>query len=220
MTPVTLYFAPNSIALATIIVLEESGAPYVLKRVDLSTGEQRSAEYLAVNPLGRVPTLRTEDGLLTETPALLMFLAEAAPEAGLLPSSSFLRSRALSFLSYLASTVHVAHAHRMRGSRWADDAEAIRSMQRRVPTSVLEAFTLIEEHMLEGPWVLGEQFTVCDAHLFALAQWLEKDGVDTATLPRVLAHRSRMGQRPSVLRALAAERVDGSQSVPPRNAGG
>jgi glutathione S-transferase len=207
MTPLTLYFAPNTVSLATIIVLEEVGAPYVLERVDLTKGEQRSAAYLELNPLGRVPTLRTEHGLLSETPALLTFLARSIPAAALLPTAAFLEARALSFLSYLASTVHVAHAHRMRGSRWSDDMDAIASMQRKVPESVLAAFSLIEHHKLQGPWVLGEQFSVCDAHLFTLAQWLEADGVDTTKLPRVVEHRGRMLQRPATQRALAAERA-------------
>ena len=71
MTPLTLYFSPNSISLATIIVLEEIGAPYVLRRVDLVKGEQRSAGYLELNPLGRVPTLCTQEGSLSETPCAI-----------------------------------------------------------------------------------------------------------------------------------------------------
>lgn len=213
MTPLTLYYSPNSISLAAIIVLEEIGAPYILQRVDLAKGEQRTAGYLELNPLGRVPTLRTQEGLLTETPALLAFLARSAPAAELLPAGAFLEARALSVLSYLASTVHVAHAHRMRGSRWSDDADAIASMQRKVPKSVLDAFSLIEHNKLEGPWVLGDRFSVCDAHLFTLAQWLEADGVDTSKLPRVLDHRLRMLQRPATQRALAAERTGSSDAA-------
>jgi glutathione S-transferase len=207
MTTLTLYYAPNTISLATIIVLEEIGAPYVLERVDLPNGEQRSPAYLGLNPLGRVPTLRTSDGLLTETPALLTYLARSTPAASLLPAAAFLEARALSFLSYLASTVHVAHAHRMRGARWSDDADAIASMQRKVPQSVLDAFALIEHHKLDKPWVLGPHFSVCDPYLFTLAQWLEADGVDTNKLPRVLDHRARMLQRPATQRALTAERT-------------
>ena len=212
MTPLTLYFSPKTISLATIIVLEEVGAPYVLQRVDLARGEQRSADYLELNPLGRVPTLCTRDGLLTETPAILAFLARLSPMAELWPADAFLEARALSFLSYLASTVHVAHAHGRRGSRWSDDADAIASMQRKVPESVLDAFSIVEQNRLDGPWVLGDVFSVCDPYLFTLAQWLEADGVDTAKLPRVLDHRARMLQRPATQRALAAERT-GSPSA-------
>jgi glutathione S-transferase len=95
----------------------------------------------------------------------------------------------------------------MRGARWSDDAEAIASMQRKVPQAVLDAFALVEHHVLEGPWVLGKPFSVCDAHLFALSQWLEVDGVDTTKLPRVLDHRARVLLRPATQRALAAERT-------------
>jgi glutathione S-transferase len=93
----------------------------------------------------------------------------------------------------------------MRGYRWADDPAAIEAMRRKVPESVGQAFALIERHKLRGPWVMGERYTICDPYLFTLAQWLEVDGVDPATLPRVAEHRSRMAERPAVQRALAAE---------------
>lgn len=207
MAALILHFAPNTVSLASIIALEELALPFELVRVDLAKGEQRSSEYLAVNPLGRVPTLVTPDGPISETPAILTYLARRAPPGVLLPGSTFREAVALSFLSYLASTVHVAHAHRMRGSRWSDDEEAIASMQRKVPSSVLDAFLLIERGKLAGPWVLGADFSVCDCHLFTIARWLEADGVDTSQLPRVLEHRQRMLDRPATQRALDAERT-------------
>ena len=94
----------------------------------------------------------------------------------------------------------------MRGTRWADEPEAIAAMQRKVPQSVGEGFALIERGMLKGPWVLGRAWSVCDAYLFTLAQWLEADGVDLAKLPRVLDHRDRIRELPAVMQALEAER--------------
>jgi glutathione S-transferase len=203
----TLHYAPKAISLASVIVLEELGLSYELVRVDFSKVEQRSQAYLKRNPLGRVPSLETPEGTLTETIALLVYLAERKPEAGLLPPDPFGRAQALSFASYLASTVHVAHAHRMRGTRWVDasETEAIAAMQRKVPEAVLDAFLLVERHWLAEtkPWVLGERFSVCDAYLFTVAQWLEADGVDTTQLPRVLAHRERVHARPATARALS-----------------
>lgn len=202
-----LHYARNTISLATVIALEELELPYRLVRVDFAKTEQRSPEYLDLNPLGRVPTLETPHGLLTETIALLAYVADQKPEAELLPRDAFQRARALSFTSYLASTVHVAHAHRMRGTRWVDasETEALAAMQRKVPQSVLDAFLLIERHRLGEPWVLGARYSICDAYLFTLAQWLEADGVDTRQLPCVLAHRDRVRERPATQRALAAE---------------
>jgi glutathione S-transferase len=92
-----------------------------------------------------------------------------------------------------------------RGGRWADDAAAIDAMQRKVPATMTDCFALIEKKLLKGPWVMGEQFTICDPYLFTIASWLEGDGVDTGKLPRVLDHRRRMLARPAVQKAVAAE---------------
>jgi glutathione S-transferase len=201
-----LYYAPHTCALATHIALEEAGAEYETVRMSFQSNDQRKPDYLAINPKARVPSLVTEQGVLTETPALLAFVAQRYPAAKLAPlDDPFLFARAQAFNSYLCSTVHVAHAHRMRGSRWVDDEAAIKAMQRKVPVSVGECFGLIEREMLEGPWVLGSAFSICDAYLFTLAQWLEVDGVDLSKLPRVIDHRQRVGERPSVKKAIAAE---------------
>ena len=101
------------------------------------------------------------------------------------------------FNSYLCSTLHVAHAHRMRGNRWADDPAAIAAMQRKVPESVAACYELIEANMLGGPWVMGETYTICDPYLFTMAQWLEQDGVDPSRFPKVIDHRRRMSERPA-----------------------
>ena len=148
-----LYFATGTCALATHIALEEAGAPYEAVAVDFAAQAQRSPEYLAVNPKGRVPALVTESGTLTETPALLLFVAQRFPAAELAPlADPFLLAQVQEFNSYLCSTVHVAHAHGRRGSRWADDAAAIEAMQRKVTANMTECFALIEHKLLKGPW--------------------------------------------------------------------
>jgi glutathione S-transferase len=201
-----LYYTPHTCALASHIVLEQAGADYELVRVDFATHEQRSPAYLAVNPKGRVPALVTERGILTETPAILAFVAQSHPTAKLAPlADPFAFAQMQAFNSYLCATVHVAHAHRMRGQRWTDDPAAIAALQRKVPQSVGDAFALIERKLLVGPWVMGDAYTVCDPYLFTLAQWLEADGVDLAKLPRVLAHRARMAEDPVVRRVIAQE---------------
>ncbi|ROR48933.1 glutathione S-transferase family protein [Diaphorobacter sp. C33] len=204
MTSLTLYFTPGTCAQAVRIALEEAQAPYTLVRVDFASQQQRSPEYLAVNPKGRVPALVTEQGTLTETPALLAYVAQRFADARLAPADPFGFARMQEFHSYLASTVHIAHAHRPRASRWADEPEAQAAMQRKVPANMTECFTLIERHYLgDGPWVLGEQYSVADGYLFTVAGWLKSDGVDIAQFPKVHAHSHRMAQRPAVQRALA-----------------
>lgn len=204
MSALTFYYAPGTCAQAVRIALEEAQAPYQLIRVDFASQQQRSPEYLAVNPKGRVPALVTEEGTLTETLALLAYVAQRFPEARLAPADAFGFARLQEFNSYLASTVHIAHAHRPRASRWADEPEAQAAMQRKVPANMSECFTLIERRYLgEKPWVMGEQYTVADGYLFTMAGWLKSDGVDIAQFPKVAAHHARVAQRPAVQRALA-----------------
>jgi glutathione S-transferase len=203
-----LFFAANTCALASHIALEEAGARYETIRVDFRTNGQRKPEYLAINPKGRVPALVTERGILTETPAILAFVAQSFPAANLAPlDDPYEFARVQAFNSYLCSTVHVAHAHRMRGYRWADDPIAIADMQRKVPSTVGDCFELIETTLLAGPWVMGDRYTICDPYLFTLSQWLDADGVDVKRFPKVVDLQQRMNARPAVQRALAAQKA-------------
>lgn len=202
MSELMLYATPGTCAMTVHIALLEANAGHQVHKVNLAGGEQRTPEYLAINPKGRVPALVTEHGVLTETPALLLYVAQRFPEANLAPlNDPFLLARMQEVNSFLASTVHVSHAHRPRASRWAEDADAIKAMQQKVPQNMREGFAQIEEHYLTGPWVLGERFSVADIYLFVVAGWLESDGVDIAEFPRVAEHFARMQQRPSVAAA-------------------
>jgi glutathione S-transferase len=201
-----LYYAPGTCALASHIALEEAGAGYTTERLDFKSNQQNSPEYLAINPKGRVPALVTDRGVLTETPAMLGFIAQSFPQAKLAPLDdphAFAQMQA--FNSYLCSTVHVAHAHRGRGYRWATDEASFADMKRMVPKSVGACFALIERDMLKGPWVMGDSYTICDPYLFTIAQWLEGDSVDLSALPKVADHRKRMAERPAVRKAMAEE---------------
>ncbi len=203
-----LYYAPGTCALASHIALEEAGADYTALRLDFKANQQNSPDYLAINPKGRVPALVTDRGVLTETPAILAYIAQTFPQAKLAPSDDpFALAQVQAFTSYLCSTVHVAHAHKMRGHRWATEESSFADMKRMVPKSVGAAFALIERDMLKGPWVMGETYTICDPYLFTIAQWLEGDGVDLATLPKVMAHRKRMLERPAVRKVVEEEKA-------------
>ncbi len=202
----TLYYAQGTCALASHIALEQAGAEYETVRIDFSRNGQRSPDYLQLNPKGRVPALVTGRGILTETPAILQYICQSFPDAGLAPlDDPFELARMNEFNSYLCSTVHVAHAHRMRGHRWVDDPAAIVAMQKKVPQTVGECFELIEREFLRGEWVLGGRYSVSDMYLFTLAQWLEADGVDLERLPKIAGHRLRMSGDPVVSRVVARE---------------
>jgi glutathione S-transferase len=200
-----LYFAPQTCALASHIALIDAGAAHEAIFVNFKKDEQRSPDYVAINPKARVPSLVTERGVLTETPAILAFIAQSFPQAKLAPTDPYEFAEAQAFNSYICSTLHVAHAHRMRGSRWADEASSYADMQRKVPQTVGDGFSLVERMMFKGPWVLGESYSICDPYLFTVAQWMEADGLDPAKFPKVADHRKRMSERPSVRKALETE---------------
>ena len=197
------FFGPMSCALASHIALEEAGADYEAVRLDLAAGDQRKPEYLKVNPKGRVPVLVTDRGVLTENPAILAYIAQTHPAKQLAPlDDAYAFGKIQAFNVYLCSTVHVAHAHKRRGARWADQPASIEDMKRKVPETVAACFTLIENEMFEGPWVAGADFSIADPYLFTLSSWMEGDGVDPKRFPKVLDHRTRMAERPAVQKIL------------------
>jgi glutathione S-transferase len=203
-----LYYAPGTCALASHIALEEAGADYSAVRLDFKSNQQQSAEYLKVNPKGRVPALVTDKGVLTETPAILAYVAQTFPKAKLAPTDdAFAFAQMQSFNNYICATVHVAHAHKGRGYRWASEESSFADMKKMVPKSVAGAFELIEKGMLKSPWVMGEQYTVCDGYLYTVALWLEGDGIDLKTLPRIADHMKRMSERPAVKKVIGEQQA-------------
>jgi glutathione S-transferase len=203
-----LYYAQGTCALASHIALLDAGTAHEAVRVSFKDDEQKKPAYLAINPKARVPSLVTDKGILTETPAILAFIAQGAPEKKLAPfNDAFAFAQVQAFNSYLCSTVHVAHAHGRRGARWTDDESAIASMKRKVPQTMGDCFALIESTMIKGPWVMGEAYTICDPYLYTLTTWLKGDEVDIARFPKVRDHFSRMNERPSVRAALRVEQA-------------
>ena len=199
----TLYYAAGTCARASLIALAEAGADYTIVPLDFGQAEQRKPEYLAVNPKGRVPALATGRGVLTETPAVLAFIAQSFPAARLAPlDDPFAFAQMQAFNAYLSSTVHPHHAHNRRGARWSDDPAVIENLKLKVPQNMTDCFTIIENDYLKGPWVMGEQYTVADAYLFTISGWLAGDGVDINKFPKVLAQREAMLKRPAVIAAM------------------
>lgn len=196
---------PGTVGDATHIALEEAGLSYERILVDFSSAEQKSEAYSRINPKQRVPALVFDDQVLTETPAILLYIAQVATTSVLnLPDDPLELAQIQSFNAYLASTVHVAHAHGARGSRWTDDDSAIQALKAYVPVSMGQCLALIESEMLQGPWVMGERYSICDPYLHTLCRWLKGDGVDIDDYPAVKAHTEAMNQRAAVQHVMNA----------------
>ena len=197
----TLFAAKGTVAVAPQIALEETGLPYGLKWISFADNGQRTADYLSVNPKGRVPALVTDDGVLTEAPAILEFIAELTGQ--LMPEDTFKRARVREMMSYLSSTMHINHAHSVRGARWSDDPAAHASMAVKVPETMAASSAYVETCLPESGWVVGE-YSIADLHLYNVCRWLAGDGVDIANYPKLAAHFAAMQARPAVAKVADA----------------
>ena len=193
-----LYYAPKTISIAVAIALREAGLNHELVKLDFATKEQTSRAYAQINPKGRVPALVVDGGILTETGALLEYIADLAPEKALRPSDPILLARMREVMFYLASTMHVNHAHKMRGARWATTPAAFKDMQAKVPETMAASCDYISQFGLRGPFVLGESFSLADCYLYVICTWLEGDGVKLARFPKIQAFMEAMEARDSV----------------------
>jgi len=199
-----LYCAPGTISLASAILLEEAGLDYEPMILSLANGDQTRPDYHAINPKGRVPALITDDGILTETGAILEYIAAQAPGLGLVPTDPWQAAQLRAVMYYLAATMHVNHAHKKRGHRWANEDSSFKDMTAKVTETMRQSSAYIEQSCALSPYVMGEVMTVADPWLFTICTWLHGDGVDITAYPKLSAHFDMMRARPSVgaIRAL------------------
>jgi glutathione S-transferase len=190
MPMLTLYLSPGSSSMAAHIALHEIGAPFETKLVSLARKENRAPAYLALNPEGKVPTLLMDGRPLTEVAAILFYLARRFPDAGLWPEGDIeAEARAISWMSFIAATIHPARRQGLERSR--------------------EVFEVAERRLGRSEWVLP-RYSVADIHLFRLywrfTGWAHPT---PGTFPNLSAHYDRMTARPAVRRTCEIEAAIG-----------
>jgi glutathione S-transferase len=201
-----LYFSPGAVSMATHIALEEVGIPYTLEPVLIREGQQLTPQYRRVNPLGRVPAVEVEPGVvLTETPALLGYLAELAPELGLLPPAGLERARANEWMSLLASVVHVSFITFFRPQRYTSDEAAAAALKLDGKQRFFDMLRHVESRLPEQGFVLGERYSLCDAYLTPFFLWGRHFELSVDELPRYGRLVGAVLPRPAVRRALEQE---------------
>ncbi len=196
-----LFYFPTTISVASVIALHEAGIAFEPVRIDFTKAEQTRPDYHAINPKGRVPALVSEAGILTETGAILDYIATLSPEKSLMPTDPWEAAQMRAVMYYLASTMHVNHAHKLRGIRWVSEESSIADMKAKVPQTMSESAQFVNDHVLAGPYILGDRFCLADAYLYVVCSWLEGDGVTVSDFPKIIAFREAMRARPSVQRA-------------------
>ena len=198
----TLYYAPGACSLAAHIVLEEVGHPYRPHRMNLTQGEHKTADYLRIHPLGRVPALTLEDGThLTENTAILPYLGQ---RFGLWPSDPLAQVRSLSVIGFFASNVHPAFAHIRRPERYTEEASAHAGLQAVGQRMFHSHLQQIDAMYAERDW-LSDDYSVLDPYAWVFYVWGQRIGLPMSDLKNFTAFKDRMLQRAAVQRVMADE---------------
>lgn len=181
----TLYFAPGASSMAPHIALHEIGAPFESRPVSFVTKSNREAAYLAINPEGKVPTLLIDGRPLTEVAAILFYLARTFPKAGLLPDDVEAEAQVISWMSFIASTVHPARRQGL------DHAKGI--------------YAIADQRLGARDWAVGD-YSIADIHLFRLYwRFFNSLKPEPGTFPNLDAHYTRMMARPAVRKTIETE---------------
>jgi glutathione S-transferase len=197
-----LYFSPLACSMATRIALYEAGAAARYLEVDPKTKRTREgADYCAVNPLGLVPAIRTDDGeLLTENAAILQYVADRHADANLAPAAGMARSRLQQWLCFIGTELHKAlYVPRL-------DAKAPEAAKTYARDKNERGLDYLNDYLLGREYLL-DRFSVADAYLFTVLNWSSAAAIDLEPWPAVKDYYSRLRQRPSIAKALADERA-------------
>jgi glutathione S-transferase len=200
----TLYYAPGACSMAAHIVLEESDEKYEPRRVDLKNGEQRTEQYLRINPQGRVPALGLGNGgALSENTAILPFLGK---RFGLWPTEAVAEAKALSLIGFFAASVHPAHAHIGRPERYASDPAMFPNLQE-MGKKTFHGYLKQIDGMLAGRQWFSDKYSVVDPYGLVFYVWGVRRELPVAELKNYTAFKERMVERPAVRRVLEDESI-------------
>jgi glutathione S-transferase len=207
--PLILYYAPTACSIAPHIALEEVGVPFEPRRIDLAKGEQSSPEFLALSPLGRVPTLIIEGEAVTEVPALLTYISSLRPEATLTPPPGTLaHARCFEWLGFLSSSLHVAYAQFRRPQRFlAEGSPGWDELSDQGRLNTIRFYREVERRLSDG-WAAGDSYSIADMNLFPFFTWAWRLEFDVRReCPKWAALFDRVKERPAVRRAVDREGI-------------
>jgi glutathione S-transferase len=198
-----LYFSPGACSLSPHIVARELDLPLELVRVDTKTKQLAAGgDYWAINPKGYVPAIQLDGGeILTEGPAIVQYLADLKPDAGLAaPAGTMERYRLQEMLGYINSELHKAYSPLFNAATPQETREErLAYLHKR--------YALLDKRLATRPFLLGERFTVADAYLFTVTTWAAHVKLDLSGFPNLQAFQARVAARPHVQAAIAAEQA-------------
>ncbi|HZQ73183.1 MAG TPA: glutathione S-transferase N-terminal domain-containing protein [Burkholderiales bacterium] len=207
-----LYFAPGACSFVPHVALQRiqavTGTQFEPKLVKLHKGEQKSPEYLALNPNGQVPTLLADGRPLTQIVAICDCLDRRFPGAGLLPQESWARAQALSQLAWMNNTVHPTFTRIFRSEYFAQDEAARADVKKTAAKEFRSHLERIQGWVASAsPYWFGDGIACHDAYAFTFLRWGGYAGIDPRSLPAYFAYIERVCAEPSVAAVLERERI-------------
>ena len=203
----TLYFSPGACSLASHIGLEETGAPYELKPVLLAKGQQRTEDYLKINPRGKVPAFSVDGKILLENTAILTYLARRFPEKKLMPGDPLEEARCISTMCWFSSIVHPSYQRFHRPERFAEGEAAHPAIKENGRKTFWSNLQEIDSMIQANGWVMGSEFTVVDGYALVFYGWATRSGFPVKELSAYTSWQERMLTRPSVKKAVDSEQA-------------
>lgn len=202
----TLYYSPGACSTASHIALEETGARYEPKLISTAKGDQKTPEYLAINPRGKVPALRADNDVITENVAILTYLAKKFPDAGLLPTDPLEEARCLSTMAWLSNTVHPGFTRVFRPERFAAEPSAHEAVKASGREAFWASLQEIDGLLAGKTWLVGDRYSVCDPYALVFYAWGKRIELPVETLANYTAWKDRMIARNAVRNVLEREK--------------
>jgi glutathione S-transferase len=201
----TLYFSPGACSLASHIGLEETGAPYEIKPILLSKGQQRNEDYLKINPRGKVPALSVDGKILVENTAILTYLARRFPDKKLMPADPAEEARCIATMCWFSSVVHPSYQRFHRPARFAEAEVAHAAVEENGRKSFWANLQEIDSMIQGNDWIMGREFTAVDGYALVFYGWGARSGFPMKELSAYTAWQERMMQRPTVKKSVESE---------------
>jgi glutathione S-transferase len=216
--PLTLYYSPKACSLASHIALQESGLSYKAVSVDIRKGENATPDYLHINPSGSVPALGVGDQVVTESQAILTYIADLSPEISLMPRpGTRARARAHEWMNWISSSLHVTYRSIFRPQVYAgEDPLAMAAVRGHANKKLAKMLLEVDTRLGNSMYALGAHFSVVDAYLFVFYLWSfdERISIALPPRPRYAALAERVWSRTAVRTIVARERAVRTYELP------
>lgn len=203
-----LYYYPLNASMAPRFVLEAIGVSHELVLVDRKTNSQKSPEYLALNPTGRIPVLVADESVIFESAAICIYLCERNPETGLIPNTAAKRAIFFQWLMFLTTTVQSELMIYFYPEKHTGDQSLSRQIRQVQDARIVQMFSLLDRELTGKDFLLGDEISLCDYFLFMLSVWADELSSPPLTFKNLNPYLRKLAARPEIAQVCRHENLD------------